>query len=43
MRSRVAKTLGLVVAMVACVGMTVFAAPSPSATTVVNKVSKAVD
>lgn len=43
MRSRVAKTLGLVVAMVACVGMTVFAAPSPSATIVVNKVSKAVD
>lgn len=33
MRSRVAKTLGLVVALAACVGMTVFAAPSPSAST----------
>lgn len=43
MRSRVAKTLALVVALAACVGTTVFAAPSPSATTVVNKVSKAVD
>lgn len=31
MRSKVAKTLGLVAALVATVGMTVFAAPSPSA------------
>lgn len=36
MRSRVVKTLGLVVAMVACVGMTVLAAPSPSASTPVK-------
>lgn len=39
MKSRVAKTLGLVVAMVACVGMTVFAAPSPSASTPVTGVA----
>lgn len=43
MRSRVAKTLGLVVALATCVGMTVFAAPSPSASTVVKEVSSAVD
>ena len=35
MKSRIMKTIGLVAAMVACVGMTVFAAPSPSASTVV--------
>lgn len=36
MKSRIMKTIGLVAAMVACVGMTVFAAPSPSASTVVT-------
>ncbi|MGN0404405.1 MAG: hypothetical protein ACI4F1_04225 [Bariatricus sp.] len=36
MKSKVLKTIGLVAAMVACVGMTVFAAPSPSASTVVT-------
>ena len=36
MRSKVLKTIGLVAAMVACVGMTVFAAPSPSASTIVT-------
>lgn len=36
MKSRIMKTIGLVAAMVACVGMTVCAAPSPSASTVVT-------
>ena len=31
MKSKFVKSLGLTVAMVACVSMTVFAAPSPSA------------
>lgn len=39
MRSRVAKTLGLVVALAACIGMTAFAAPSPSASTQVTSAS----
>ena len=39
MKSRVAKTLGLVAALAACVGMTVFAAPSPSASTPVTGAS----
>lgn len=36
MKTRILKTIGLVAAMVACVGMTVFAEPSPSASTVVT-------
>lgn len=44
MKSRIIKTIGLVAAMVACVGMTVFAAPSPSASaTVSNTPAKVVD
>lgn len=36
MKSRVAKTAGLVLALAACVGMTVFAEPSPSASTAIT-------
>ena len=36
MKSKILKTVGLVAAMVACVGMTVFAAGSPSASTTVT-------
>lgn len=36
MKSRVFKTIGLVAVMVACVGITAFSAPSPSASTVVT-------
>ena len=44
MKLRIFKTIGLVAAMVACVGMTAFAAPSPSASaTVSNTPAKVVD
>ena len=43
MKSRILKAVGLVAAMVSCIGMTVFAAPSPAASTVVTGVSNAVD
>lgn len=36
MKSKVVKTLGLVLALTTCIGMTVFATPSPSASTVVT-------
>lgn len=36
MKTRILKTIGLVMATVACIGMTAFAAPSPSANTVVG-------
>ncbi|GAA6492315.1 hypothetical protein K280104A7_18790 [Candidatus Bariatricus faecipullorum] len=39
MKSRVAKTAGLVLALAACVGMTVFAEPSPSASTAITGAS----
>lgn len=43
MKSRILKTIGLVTAVVSCIGMTVFAAPSPVAGTVVTGVKSAVD
>ena len=43
MKSRILKTVGLIAAMVSCIGMTVFAAPSPAASTVVTAVSSATD
>lgn len=43
MKSRILKTIGLVTAVVSCIGMTVFAAPSPVAGTVVTGVESAVD
>ena len=43
MKSRILKTVGLIAAMVSCIGMTVFAAPSPAASTVVTAVSNATD
>ena len=33
MKSRILKTVGLIAAMVSCIGMTAFAAPSPAAST----------
>lgn len=39
MKSRVAKTAGLVLALAACVGMTVFAEPSPLASTAITGAS----
>ena len=43
MKSRILKTVGLIAAMVSCIGMTAFAAPSPAASTVVTAVSSATD
>ena len=43
MKSRILKTVGLIAAMVSCIGMTVFAAPSPAASTVVTAVNSATD
>ena len=43
MKSRILKTVGLIAAMVSCIGMTAFAAPSPAASTVVTAVSNATD
>ena len=43
MKSRILKTVGLIAAMVSCIGMTVFAAPSPAASTVVTGISSAKD
>ena len=43
MKSKVLKTIGLIAAIVSCIGMTVFAEPSPSASTVVTAVKTAVD
>ena len=43
MKSRILKTVGLIAAMVSCIGMTVFAAPSPAASTVVTAVNSASD
>ena len=39
MKSKILKTVGLIAAMVACIGMTVFAEPSPAASTVVTGVT----
>lgn len=41
MKTRVLKTIGLVAAIASCIGMTVFAAPSPSGSTVVTGVESA--
>ena len=43
MKSKILKTVGLIAAMVACIGMTVFAEPSPAASTVVTGVNSATD
>lgn len=43
MKTRVLKTIGLVAAIASCIGMTVFAAPSPSGSTVVTEVESATD
>ena len=43
MKSRILKTVGLIAAMVSCIGMTAFAAPSPAASTVVTAVNSATD
>ena len=43
MRKSIFKTIGLVAAMVSCIGMTVFAEPSVSASTVVTGVVEATD
>lgn len=37
MKSKILKTFGLIAALVSCVGLTVFAEPSPSASTVVTE------
>ena len=43
MKSKILKTVGLIAAMVACIGMTVFAEPSPAASTVVTGINSATD
>ena len=43
MKSRILKTVGLIAAMVSCIGMTAFAAPSPAASTVVTGINSATD
>ena len=37
MKKRIFRTIGLVLAMLACVGMTTFAAPSPSGSTIITE------
>lgn len=43
MKSKVMKSIAMIAALVSCIGMTAFAAPSPEASTVVTKVQSATD